>query len=143
MVEHSLSVKDIVGLSADIMTLFGVSGVFAWSFVRKNIESRSVADTGVSIFAYAVKTFIVMVLLLFLCVPAFFSHLFIVMLTSGSYAAGDGLWNSQKSFAYLLAYGVTALWLIPMAVLTVSSVYVWSLEPFERFFKAFRGQGHG
>lgn len=143
MVEHSLSVKDIIGLSADIMTLFGVSGVFAWSFVRKNIESRSAADTGVSIFAYAVKTFVVMVLLFLLCVPAYLSHVFVVMLISGNYAAGDGLWNSQKPFAYLLAYGVTALWLVPMAVLSASSVYVWSLEPFKRFFNAFRGQGQG
>lgn len=143
MVEQSLSVKDIIGLAADIMTLFGVSGVFAWSFVRKNIETRSAADTGVAIFAYAVKTFVVLVVLLLLYVPAFFSHFFIVMLSSGSYSADDGIWNAQKSFAYVLAYGVTALWLIPMAVLTASSVYVWSLEPFNRFFKAFRGQGHG
>jgi hypothetical protein len=142
MTEQPLSAKDIIGLAADIMTLFGVSGIFAWSFVRKNIESRSAADAGVAIFAYAVKTFVVLVLLLLLYVPAFFSHLFIVLLASGQYSVGDGLWNAQKPFAYALAYGVTALWLIPIAVLVASSVYVWSLEPFERFFRAFRGQGH-
>ncbi|KGG83721.1 hypothetical protein P245_24975 [Comamonas thiooxydans] len=139
MVEQSLSVREIIGLAADIMTLFGVSGVFAWSFVRKNIESGNTADTGVAIFAYSVKTFVALVLMLLLCIPAFFSHFFIILLTSSNYVEGDGLWNSQKSFAYVLAYGVTALWLIPLVVLTVSSVYVWSLEPFKRFSKALRG----
>lgn len=139
MTEQSLNVREIIGLLADIMTLFGVSGVFAWSFVRKNIESSNPADSGVKIFAYSVKTFIVFVLLIIFTVPAFFSHFLIILVTSGTYfPSNDGLWNSNKPFSYVLAYIGTALWLIPLIVLTASSVYVWSLEPFKRFLNTFR-----
>ena len=140
MIEQPFTVKDAIGLAADIMTLFGVSGLFAWSFVRKNLESRNVADAGVTIFAYSVKAFIALAILALLYVPAFFSHLFILLVASGHYGAEDGLWNAQKPFAYVVAYVVTALWLIPVAVLSASCIFTWSFEPLSRFARAFRGE---
>ena len=128
--------KDLIGLAADVMTLFGISGVFAWSFFKKAMEAKSAADSGITVFAYAFKTFIVFFLVLLLVIPAAYFHLFFVLFASESYGPQDGLWNTDKSFVYVLSYTVNSLWFIPAAVLLTSSVYAWSLDPFRRFFRA-------
>lgn len=143
MIDQPFNIKDIIGLLADVMTLFGVSGFFAWSFVRKSIESRSIADAGITIFALSVKAFLSLIFLLLLFVPAFFSHLFMILLISGHYGGEDGLWNAQKPLAYALSYLVTALWVIPVAILSVSAIFTWSLDPFHRFVRAFKGAKSG
>jgi hypothetical protein len=131
-----LSLKDTLGVIADLMAIFGLGGFFTWAFVRKNLEGVDVADAGVTIFAYSVKLFFIVAFLVLLSVPVFFSHLGIVLYSSGHYGQEDGIWNAQKSFSYLLAYVVTALWAIPVAVLSVSSIFTWSIEPYRRFFRA-------
>jgi hypothetical protein len=138
MAEQVLSIKDAIGLVADTMTLFGISGFFAWSFIRKSVESRDLAGTGITVFAYSVKAFMSLVFLLLLSVPAFFTHLFVVLAASGDYSSTDGIWNGQKTVAYAAAYLVTALWAFPIAVLGVSCIFTWSFEPITRFMRAFR-----
>jgi hypothetical protein len=133
-----LSLKDTLGVIADLMAIFGLGGFFTWAFVRKNLDGVSVADAGVTIFAYSVKIFLIITLLVLLSVPVFFSHFGIVLFSSGHYGQDDGIWNAQKALAYLLAYFVTALWAIPMAVLSVGSILTWSIEPYRRFFRAFK-----
>ncbi len=131
-----LTLKDTLGVIADLMAIFGLGGFFTWAFVRKNLEGVGVADAGVTIFAYSVKLFFILAFLVLLSVPVFFSHFGIVLFSSGHYGQDDGIWNAQKSFSYLLAYVVTALWAIPVAVLSVSSIFTWSIEPYRRFFRA-------
>lgn len=133
-----LSLKDTLGVIADLMAIFGLGGFFTWAFVRKNLEDVSVADAGVTIFAYSVKLFFVIAFLVSLAIPIFFSHLGIVLFASGHYGSDDGLWNTQKSLSYMLAYFITALWAVPVAVLSVSSIFTWSTEPFRRFFRALK-----
>lgn len=133
-----LNLKDTLGVIADLMAIFGLGGFFTWAFVRKNLEGVSVADAGVTVFAYSVKLLFVIAFLVLLAVPIFFSHFGIVLFASGHYGPDDGLWNVQKSFSYLLGYFITALWAIPVAVLSVSSIFTWSTEPYRRFLQAIR-----
>ena len=133
----SMSLKDAIGLAADVMTLFGVSGFFTWSFVKKSVEPSSVSDVGVSMFALSVKTLLALVLISLLLIPAGFFHIFLVMLFSGNYGSSDSLWNDQKTTAYALSYLVNALWFIPAIVLSAASIYSWSFEPFRRFRQTF------
>lgn len=123
------------------MTLFGLSGLFTWSFVRKTIDARETADIGISVFAYAVKSFLCLLCILLLAIPATFCFAAIVVFASdGSFRFGDGLWNHQKAVSYMTGYLVTSLWLIPAVVLTCSAVITWSVDPFKRFVRAFTGK---
>jgi hypothetical protein len=133
-----LSLKDTIGVIADLMAIFGLGGFFTWAFVRKTLEGVSVADAGVTTFAYSVKIFLIITSLVLLSVPVFFSHFGIILFSSGNYGQDDGIWNTQKAFSYLLAYVVTALWAIPVAVLSVGSIFTWSIEPYRRFFRALK-----
>ena len=78
-----LSLKDTLGVIADLMAIFGLGGFFTWAFVRKNQDGVSVADAGVTIFAYSVKIFLIITLLVLLSVPVFFSHFGIVCFLLG------------------------------------------------------------
>ncbi len=134
------SSKDLIGLIADLMAIFGVGGFFSWSFVKKSVEGRDIADSGIHVFAYSVKAFISIVFLVALFVPAFLSHFTVVLMATGNYAPGDGIWNPEKSFAYLFAYLLTAMWVIPVAIVSVSAIFTWSLTPFKKFWSALRGR---
>lgn len=140
MADTSMTLKDMIGLAADMMTLFGVTGVFTWSFVRKSMEGSKPEDIGISVFAFAVKCFMSIAVLVALLIPAFFFHMFVILLISDSYLPSDGLWSEQKVTAYTVSYALSCLWFIPMAVLSISSVFTWSLEPFRRFQRAFTGK---
>lgn len=137
--DASLSLKDAIGLAADVMTLFGLSGFFTWSFVRNSLDSRNAADVGVSIFVLAVKAFISIFFLIFLAIPAVFLHIFVIMFISDGFSSSDGFWNDKKATAFVVSYFLNALWFIPTAVLSVSSIFAWSTEPFDRFWRAFIG----
>lgn len=143
MVDTSMSLKDMIGLAADMMTLFGVTGIFTWSFVKKNMEGRKPEDIGISVFALAVKGFMSIAVLVALIIPAFLFHMFVILLISGSYLPSDGLWSEQKATVYIVSYVLSCLWFIPVAVLSISSVFTWSLEPFRRFRLAFTGKSGG
>ncbi|WP_348943986.1 hypothetical protein ABHF33_10840 [Chitinibacter sp. FCG-7] len=136
----SVSVKYIIGLIADMMTLFGLSGFFTWAFVRRGVEGQAPSDIGISVFAFAVKCFISIAAICLLLVPAFFLHIFVIMVISGQYGVGDSLWNDQKMLAYTASYILNCLWFIPMSILSISSVFMWSLDPFRRFYRAFTSQ---
>lgn len=112
------------------MTLFGVSGFFTWSFVKKATQGRPLPDIGVAIFAYSIKVFLSIVASSILLGLAYALHFFLVLYASGHYGAGDGLWNSQKTWSYVFAYFMTGALFIPLLSLTVSSIFVWSLRPF-------------
>lgn len=140
--ETSLSLKDAVGLAADLMTLFGLSGFFTWAFVRKSLEGKRAEDVGISIFALAVKAFISVFLVGMLLVPAWFLQMMVIIFIHGSYASSDSFWNDQKATAFVVGYFVNALWLIPMAVLTLASIFSWSFEPFARFLRQFTGKAN-
>ncbi|MGJ7541546.1 hypothetical protein [Variovorax sp. LT1R16] len=137
--DTALTLKDAIGLAADVMTLFGVSGFFTWSFIQKSMEARSPADVGVTVFALSVKVFISFFAVLLLAVPAGALQVFVIMLYSGYFGPGDGFWNQQKATAYLFGYVLNALWFLPAAVLTVASIVTWSTEPFRRFARSFVG----
>lgn len=132
-----ISFKDALGLVADLLAIFGIGGFFSWAFVCKSLAAVGVADAGVTVFAYAVKLFLVLVLLVVLAIPIYFSQAGIVLFASGQYGTSDGLWNSQKPISYALSYFATALWAIPLTVLCVSSIFTWSIEPFRQFSRAF------
>lgn len=135
------SINDFIGLIADLMAIFGIGGFFSWSFVKKSVEERDLADTGINIFAYAIKFFICVLILVTLLVPIFYSHLTVVLIASGHFGSGDGgLWNPAKPVAYVLSYIITSLWAIPFSVLAVSSVFSWSLTPFKKLFQVIRGK---
>ncbi len=139
MTMTEFSLKDTLGVIADLMAIFGLGGFFTWAFVRKNFEEVNLADAGVTIFAFSVKLFFAIAFVVSLALPIFFSHLGIVLFASGQYGPDDGLWNAQKSLSYILAYFVTGLWAVPVAVLSVSCIFTWSTEPFRRFFRALKG----
>lgn len=138
-----MGLKDIIGLAADMMTLFGLTGLFTWSFVKKNMEGHKPADIGISVFALAVQCFMSIAVLVALLIPAFFFHIFVILLISDSYSPSEALWSDHKATAYTVSYTLNCLWFIPMAVLSVSSVFTWSLEPFRRFHRAFTGKSGG
>lgn len=131
------NLASILGLIADLMSIFGIGGFFSWAFVRKNVEGASVADIGVTAFSLAVKLLLSIFLIGVLLIPAYFFLMFFVALTSGSYATGDGLWNVNKVQHYTLAYFLIALWYIPLSILCVSSLFAWSMDPFVRFYRTF------
>lgn len=128
---------EAIGLVADLMSIFGIGGFFSWAFVRKKVERASAADVGVAVFSLAVKLLLSIAWLAVLSIPAYFSLLFLVTLTSGSFVAGDGFWNAGKASHYALAYFVIALWYIPLSILSISSLLAWSCDPFVRFFRVF------
>ncbi|WP_157314257.1 hypothetical protein [Chitinibacter sp. GC72] len=130
-----MSVKDIIGLVADMMTLFGLSGFFTWAFVRRRVEGQAPSEIGVSVFALAVKCFISVAAICLLLIPACLFHVFVIMVISGHYGIGDALWNDQKILAYSASYILNCLWFIPMSILAISSVFMWSLDPFRRFYR--------
>lgn len=136
----SMTLKEMIGLAADMMTLFGVTGIFTWSFLKKNTEGRKPEDVGISVFALAVKCFMSIAVLVVLLIPAFFFHMFVIMVISDSYLPSDGLWSEQKATAYTVSYVLSCLWFIPVSVLSISSVFTWSFEPFRRFRRAFTGK---
>jgi hypothetical protein len=135
--DPQLSLLQAIHLTADIMTIFGLSGFFTWSFVKKSVESTSPADVGVTAFALAVKTLLCLIVAGMLLLPAGFAHIFLVLIFSGSYSATDSFWSDQKSTAHVLAYVVNALWYIPTVVLFAACIFTWSLEPIDRFGRAF------
>lgn len=140
MTDTPMGLKDIIGLAADMMSLFGLTGLFTWSFVRKNMEGQQPADIGISVFALAVKFFMSIGVLVCLLIPAFFFHVFVIMVLSDSYTPSEALWSDRKSTAYTVSYVLNCMWLIPMAVLSVSSVFTWSVKPFRRFHRVFTGK---
>lgn len=135
--ETPFSLKDIIGLVADLMALFGLSGFFTWAFVKKSLNSLEPAEIGVSVFAMAVKAFLSIFVLAALLVPGFFLHMIVIMILSGSYMPSEALWSERKSVLYVASYVLNALWFIPLSILSVSSVFAWSLNPFQRFWHAF------
>lgn len=143
MADTPMGLKDIIGLAADMMTLFGLTGLFTWSFVKKNMEGLKPADIGISVFALAVKCIISIAVLIALLIPAFFFHMLVIMIISDGYSPSDALWSEYKATAYTVSYVLNCLWFIPIAVLSVSSVFTWSFEPFRRFHRAFTGKSGG
>ena len=96
---------------------------------------------GITVFVLAVKFFISIFAVLLLVVPAGFLQIFIIMFGSGYFGPGDGLWNEKKATAYAIGYFLNSIWFIPVAVLTVASIFTWSTEPFGRFGRSFVGAG--
>ncbi|MFZ4552142.1 MAG: hypothetical protein ACOYNB_09990 [Aquabacterium sp.] len=132
------SVATVIGTVADVMTLFGVSGFFTWSFVRKATQGKPLPDIGVAIFAYSIKVFFSVVATSILLLLAYGLHFFIVLYGSGHYGGEDGLWNPQKMWSYVFAYFMTGALFIPLISLTVSSIFVWSLRPFKDLWAALK-----
>ncbi|PTO57332.1 hypothetical protein [Vibrio splendidus] len=131
------TIKLVLGIAADLMTVFGISGLFAWSFISKDMQEKNLADIGISVFVISVKLVVCFFILALIYIPAFMMHFFIILLSSVHYGAGDGIWNADKSGDYIIAYSACILLWIPVYVLSVSSVFTWSLNPFTRFFDAF------
>ena len=132
------SVATVIGTVADVMTLFGVSGFFTWSFVKKATQGKPLPDIGVAIFAYSIKVFFCVVATSVLLLLAYGLHFFIVLYGSGHYGGEDGLWNPQKMWSYVFAYFMTGALFIPLISLTVSSIFVWSLRPFKDLWAALK-----
>lgn len=143
MTDTPLNLKDIIGLAADMMALFGLTGLFTWSFVRKSMEGYKPADIGITVFALAVKCFMSIAVVVALLIPTFFFHIFVILAISDSYLPSEALWSDRKVTAYTASYVLNCLWFIPVAILSVSSVFTWSLEPFRRFHRAFTGKSGG
>lgn len=125
---------------ADAMTIFGFGGFFTWSFVQRSIAERDVADAGISVFAWSVKLFLCLVALAILFFISLILRGFIILSITGIYSTNDWLWSSGAPVAYSISYAVSALVFIPLAVLTVSSVFLWSLAPFKKFKQRFIGK---
>ncbi len=132
--------KDVVSLIADIMTIFGLSGFLTWSFVRRGLKEQSLPEVGIGIFAYSIKTFLAVLLLAVLLIPAGFLHAFVVLVCSEGYVSEDGWWNSNKSGTYVVAYLISGLVFLPLSILTVSSIFISSLDPFRRLWNALVGR---
>lgn len=136
------SAKDIVGLTADIMTLLGLGGLFTWSFVRKEVEAKSFPDIGINVFALAVKVVLCFTVFTLAFTPlAAGTHFSVVFVLSGNYVPSDGWWNEEKALVYVIAYALTIFLWLPISVLTASSIVSWSLSPFKRFWHAFTRAG--
>jgi len=135
-----LSVKDCISILADIMSIFGVGGFFTWSFVRRSIVERDVADSGISVFAWSVKFFISIIVVGILFVPAMIFRSVVVLILTGFYSPGEWIWSDAEPVAYSVAYSVTALLFIPIFILSVSSVLSWSFSPFVKFWGRFVGR---
>lgn len=136
-----MEVKEAISAIADAMTIFGVGGFFTWSFVKRSIQEQGVADVGISIFAYSVKLFLSLGALLLIAPLAYTLHFFTILAVAGSYGPSDGFWNASEPVAYSVAYGVTALAVLPLSILTVSSIFSWSLNPFRSFYARLTGKG--
>jgi hypothetical protein len=133
-----VTVKDVIGLVADLRTLLGITGFFSWAFIQEELRGRPISEVGAGVFAASVKFALCFFLVTFLMLPmAAALHFLLVLSLSGHYGGDDGLWNPEKRLPYLIAYSVTALLSLPVAVLTISSLWTWSLGPFRRFWRAF------
>ena len=137
----ALDARNIISSIADAMTIFGVGGFFTWSFVKRSITERDVADVGVSIFSWSVKLFLCLAALAALFIPAMLVRIFVIMVISGSYSPGEWLWSKHEPLAYSISYFVSALLFIPLGILTASSVFSWSLAPFRKFWLRLSGRG--
>ena len=137
----ALDVKEIISSMADAMTIFGVGGFFTWSFVKRSIAERDVAGTGVSIFSWSVKLCLCIAALAALFIPAMLVRMFVILVIAGSNSSSEWLWSESEPLAYSISYFVSALLFIPLAILTVASVFSWSFTPFRRFWMRFSGSG--
>lgn len=134
-------VKDLIAVAADLMTLFGVSGFFTWSFVKQELRGQTLAEQGITAFALAVKVVLCFFAFGILAVPASFLHLFLILTFTGDFGPNDGWWNADKPFAFSVSYATGVLLWIPVAVLTASCIFTWSLEPVKEFWAVFSRRG--
>jgi hypothetical protein len=133
-----MDIQKIISTLADIMTIFGVGGFFTWSFVKQSVQERDVSDIGVSMFAYSIKFFLTIISQIIIFALAYCLHFFLVLFMSGNYTSADGIWNPEKTLVYAITYATVATLWIPLAILTASSFFAWSTEPFHRLFNKFK-----
>lgn len=141
--ELKLSFRDYVSVLADVMSIFGVGGFFTWSFVRRSIIERDVADSGVSVFVWSVKVFICVLLVAILFFPAIIFRSMIVLVITGSYSPSRWIWSDDAPVAYFISYLISSLLFIPIVILSISSVLVWSFNPFVKFWGRFTRRAEG
>ena len=137
----AVDVREIISSVADAMAIFGMGGFFTWSFVKRSIVERDVADTGISIFSWSVKLFLCIGALAAIFIPAMLVRMFVILVITGSYSPSEWVWSENEPLAYAISYFVSALIFIPLAILTVASVFSWSFAPFRRFWMRFSGKG--
>jgi hypothetical protein len=128
-----------IAITADIMTIIGLSGILTWSIFHK--ESR-LADKVLEIFAYSIKTFFCLIIfsvfyLIFIVLFAY-SRLFLTGLTGVSADMSNFWWSSKDSIGVLLAYLIAGLIAIPLFIISCACIFQWSFNPFKGLLSKFK-----
>lgn len=132
--------RDFLGLFADILTIWGVSGVIILSFMKKTFSSNSVPDIGINLFVIMYRVALSILTVLVLMGLASFFFIFTILFSSGDFGEGDGIWNTEKIVEYLFAYFMIFLIFFPLTILLISSIMTCSLSPFRIFWKRLRNK---
>lgn len=46
---------ELISITADLMAILGIGGLFTWSLVKKDQQTQSIEDVGIGVFAMSVK----------------------------------------------------------------------------------------
>jgi uncharacterized protein YacL len=134
-----LNFKDVVGLVADFMAIFGVGGFFTWSFVKKETGSRSLEDIGLETFSAAIKLVICCLVFLFLFPFALYLYYWLEYWLSISVEINDIQFKLDGTQVPSIVGLILSLFLWVPTFILFSSVIIWSFKPFKRFWNVFTG----
>jgi hypothetical protein len=131
------NIREILGITADIMAILGISGLFSWGVFRKGKDPFS--ETAYTIFTYSWKTAIVLLLFLFLVaiggavasLLGFLASLPYTMLVGGSYQIGS------SPIPDIIGWVISGLLFIPLFIVLANSIYQSSMAPLEKAIKGF------
>ena len=131
-------VANVISVIAGLMTILGIGGLISWSFFRK--ERGTSADNTISVFAFAIKTGLCL-LLLWPFAALFTALHVIVVLSLGPDSIGPDdpfLWDPKHAFAFSVSYILNLLIVAPLYFLVFACIYIGSIRPFRVFWSAFR-----
>lgn len=135
-------IADILGITSSIMAIIGLGGFLSWSVFKGGTNRLS--ETVLSIFAYAIKTALCLILGFLTFVLGFFlkeilQYGLVEMIISTIGGIGIGTYDETvRNPSIWISYATAAILLTPSYLLSCFSIYTWSIEPWKRFFAVFR-----
>ena len=125
------------------MTIFGITGIISWSFIKET--NQSLPQRTISVFAISFKVALCIVSLIILIIPLQAIHITTVLFIGngsmpGSIYNPEFWWRESDWYAYLISYALVVLFGIPLISLSLASVYTWSLRPFYLFWHSVRNR---
>lgn len=135
------TMRMIISVIADIITILGIGGIVSWSIFRKN--KTSLDQTIIGILLFGVKVSLIVLLLW----PFFFlfyaTHLFILVFFRDTFGFQltypmNEFWDSNTSTPYIISYLVNAILLLPcyallsLWILKRPLLFLWRLFGFSK-----------